>query len=368
MLGTWAKPPQRDRITGIYQPIAERDETAAVDALHGAIGTLLASSDSIRKETISTATKLGIRDIGPSLWALLKDDQRSPAVRAEALRGLTALNDTGLETAIDIGLKSSAPTFRIAARDALADKKPQQAIQAIEQTLGDGTIQEQQAAFATLARMRSPQADLLLAKFIGELRAGKVSPQARLDLVEAAAKRVAEAKSSKTSTLIAQDLATYERSSTGPLAAWRDCQVGGDAERGRDIFLNRADASCVRCHKLNGVGGDVGPELAGIGSRQNREYLLESLVLPDKQIAKGFDSVVLDLKNGKSITGVLRSEDAKEIKLITAEAQTLTISKANIDERRRGKSPMPEDLHQKITKRELRDLVEFLSSLKETKK
>jgi quinoprotein glucose dehydrogenase len=54
--------------------------------------------------------------------------------------------------------------------------------------------------------------------------------------------------------------------------------------------------------------------------------------------------------------------------LITAEAQTLTISKANIDERRRGKSPMPEDLHQKITKRELRDLVEFLSSLKETKK
>jgi quinoprotein glucose dehydrogenase len=96
--------------------------------------------------------------------------------------------------------------------------------------------------------------------------------------------------------------------------------------------------------------------------------LLESLVLPDKQIAKGFDSVVLELINGKSVAGVLKSEDAKEVKLITAEGVTITVQKSQIDERRRGKSPMPEDLHQKISRRDLRDLVEFLTTLKEEKK
>src|SRR5262249_27767128 len=143
-----------------------------------------------------------------------------------------------------------------------------------------------------------------------------------------------------------------------------DALVGGDAAKGRDIFLNKSEVSCVRCHRLNGVGSDVGPELAGIGGKQTREYLLESIVLPDKQIAKGFDTLVLELTNGKTVTGVLKSEDEKEVKLITAEGQPIVVAKAQIEERRRGKSAMPEDLVQKLTKRELRDLVEFLAGLK----
>jgi quinoprotein glucose dehydrogenase len=120
----------------------------------------------------------------------------------------------------------------------------------------------------------------------------------------------------------------------------------------------------VKCHKINGQGGEVGPDLAGIGKRQNREYLLESIVLPNKQIAKGFETVVLNLTNGTTVVGVLKGEDAREVRLITAEGKPVTVPKDKIDERLTGKSAMPEDLIKHLSRSELRDLVEFLANLK----
>lgn len=374
MLGVWAKPPQRDRITGIYQPLPERDGKAAIEAVHGVMGSLLSGPDQLRKEAVATATKLGIRDIGPALWTLLRDEQRAGSVRAEALRGLAALKDHELDKAIDTGLTSSSAPVRIAARQVLADTRPDKAFAVLEAALGQGALADKQAAYATLATLRHERANALLHSHVEQLAAGKLPATVWLDVLEAALQRVTAAKKAPGADdrIRAIDLKLQEfakmQPATDALVAWRECLHGGNAEKGRDLFLYHAAASCVRCHKLNGVGGEVGPELAGIGSKQNRTYLLEALVLPDKQIAKGFDSIVLELKNGKSVTGVLKTEDANEIKLITAEGQTLTVLKTQIDERRRGKSPMPEDLHQKISKRELRDLVEFLTELQESKK
>jgi quinoprotein glucose dehydrogenase len=197
-----------------------------------------------------------------------------------------------------------------------------------------------------------------LERSLDKLIAGKIAPEIALDLLEAAQQRKSSEIISKLKAL------ESSRSKTDPLAKWRETLVGGDAERGKNIFLNKAEVTCVKCHKLNGTGGDVGPELAGIGAKQTREYLLESIVLPDAKIAKGYDSVILELTNGKTVTGVLKSEDDKEVKIMTAEGVSLTIAKNKIEERRRGKSPMPEDLAQKLTKRELRDLMEFLAELK----
>ena len=106
------------------------------------------------------------------------------------------------------------------------------------------------------------------------------------------------------------------------------------------------------------------PTSAGIGGKQKREYLLESIVDPNKQIAQGFETVVLTLTNGNVVSGILKGEDAKEVKLMTAEGQLLTVPKAKIDERARGKSAMPEDVVKHLSKRDLRDLVEFLANLK----
>ena len=115
---------------------------------------------------------------------------------------------------------------------------------------------------------------------------------------------------------------------------------------------------------MKGEGGEVGPELTGIGAKHPRTYLLESIVAPNQAIAQGFESVVVARTDGTVVTGVLKSEDDKAIRLMTAEAKLIEVPKADVEERKRGASAMPEDLHKKLTKAELRDLVEFLATLK----
>jgi quinoprotein glucose dehydrogenase len=73
---------------------------------------------------------------------------------------------------------------------------------------------------------------------------------------------------------------------------------------------------------------------------------------------------VLSLTNGTVVSGILKGEDATQVKVMTADGTVVPIPKAKIDERTRGKSAMPDDLVKHLTKRELRDVVEFLASLK----
>ena len=74
-------------------------------------------------------------------------------------------------------------------------------------------------------------------------------------------------------------------------------------------------------------------------------------------IAKGFDTVVLTLDDGRTVAGIVKAEDAKELKLMTPEAKLITVDKSKVDDRSRGKSGMPQDVAKPLSKAELRDLV-----------
>ena len=52
---------------------------------------------------------------------------------------------------------------------------------------------------------------------------------------------------------------------------------GGDIAKGKDIFLNHGAAQCIRCHKVNGYGADVGPDLSTLAKDRDRRYILERL-------------------------------------------------------------------------------------------
>jgi len=75
--------------------------------------------------------------------------------------------------------------------------------------------------------------------------------------------------------------------------------------------------------------------------------------------------VLLELADGRTVTGILKSEDAKEMRLMTAEGKLVVVAKSDVDERHPGKSAMPQDIVTKLSKAELRDVVEFLAGLKE---
>ena len=246
----------------------------------------------------------------------------------------------------------------------LAKVDPAAAIAPLRDRLAHGATAEQQGAVAVLAAMPGEAARNELSHWLDRLIAGRVPVEIQLDLIEAAGGR--------TETDFHRKLEQYQSSKPkdDPMAPYREVLAGGDAQRGMTIFKNKAALECVRCHKVKEtagdppVGGEVGPDLSAIGARQTRAYLLESIVNPNKQIAQGFESVVLATSDGKVHTGVLRGEDDKEVRLITAEGKSLAVPKDTIEERKRGPSAMPGDLAGKLSKTELRDLIEYLASLK----
>lgn len=151
---------------------------------------------------------------------------------------------------------------------------------------------------------------------------------------------------------------------SGALAGFQDLLSGGHAEAGQKIFFEKPEASCGKCHKAGGQGGETGPSLNGIGAKQTREQILESILRPNQKTSEGYESVILLLKNGTGCSGFLKNENESELHVLTPEDGLVTIRKSDVQVRQKGLSPMPEGLDQILPRADLRDLVEFVSSLK----
>jgi quinoprotein glucose dehydrogenase len=355
-LADWPKPPGRDRVLGLWRPIAERPAGPATAALTPKLGELLASdSERVRRLSSRAAGQLGVVEAAPALRELLSDTTLFAATRIEALKALDRLKDAGLADAATSALDASDSDLRSEALRILADLRPEATLPHLRKLLDEGSVREKQRALAILGTIDADEADAVLLALVDALPGGGVQPEIRLDVLEAARRRE--------SASLRERLAAWERSrprgdSIGP---YRETLAGGDSRRGRTVFLEKAEVSCLRCHKIDGQGGEVGPDLTGIGRKQSREYLLEAIVQPNKQIAEGFESVLLALADGQVVGGVLKGEDSDRIRLMTPEGKLLTIARADIEERQRGASAMPDDLAAKLTRTEIRDLIEFLA-------
>jgi putative heme-binding domain-containing protein len=190
-----------------------------------------------------------------------------------------------------------------------------------------------------------------------QLREGNVPPVVVLDLLEAAR---AQQDAGLNDSLKAHEAA---RSPQDPLAAYRETLEGGTASKGRQIALEHLAAQCTRCHKIGGEGAEVGPDLSKIGKHMNREQLLESLVLPNARIAKGFDLIMITLKDGKTISGSVEKESARELQVRGADKSLTAVAIDQIAQRTTPMSMMP-PMDSMLQKRELRDLIEYLTTLK----
>jgi len=136
----------------------------------------------------------------------------------------------------------------------------------------------------------------------------------------------------------------------------------GDPGRG-EIVYRRPDMICQKCHALSGAGGQVGPDLTSLGASAQVDYLIDSLLLPNKAIKEGYHSLVLSTKSGRLHTGIKVRETATEVVLRDAEDREVVVPTKQIDERTNGKSLMPDGLVDPLTRAELVDLVRFLSEL-----
>jgi putative heme-binding domain-containing protein len=136
----------------------------------------------------------------------------------------------------------------------------------------------------------------------------------------------------------------------------------GNIEKGRNIFFQNQTAQCIRCHAYDDMGGNAGPALDNIGKTLSKEDLLIALVEPSKRLAPGYGSVTLTLVAGTKVTGLLL-EDNKDSMRVKVGTEVKEFAKKDIASSALGASSMP-PMGTLLSKREIRDLVSYLSTLK----
>jgi putative membrane-bound dehydrogenase-like protein len=148
------------------------------------------------------------------------------------------------------------------------------------------------------------------------------------------------------------------------LAALEPVLSGGDPGHGRGVFFG-AKAGCATCHTVQSQGGNVGPDLSKIGSVRSGHDLLEAVVFPSANFARGYEPFVVTTRSGKFHPGIIKRETADAIYLVTAERVEVRIARADIESIEPGKvSIMPQGLDTQLTRQELADMLAFLQSLR----
>lgn len=358
-LADWDTPNGKDRVLYQWRPLEPRKPGIATAALRSDIGVLLrVAKPSAREAFCKLAAKLNLTEAADGLFALASDT-RSPAdARVAALAALSSLKSPKLEQAINATLSDAQPPVRSQAQKLLSTLSPEKALALYRQLLQSPAMRDRQVAFSGLAMMKKPGADELLGQWVDQLAAGRVATEIQLDLLEAAGSR-------KTPEL-AEKLDKYAKSidKTNPLAEYIPSLSGGDAEAGRKVFFEHQAAQCLRCHAVKGNGGTVGPDMAGIASRVDRKYLLESLINPSAKIAMGYSLSVLEMQDGASQVGYIKSEKDGQITLTGLDGKSVTVEKAKVKKRSSSDvSPMP-PMGTLMSRRELRDLMEYLATQK----
>ncbi len=359
MLAMWGAPPERDRVINDWRPIESRDPNDALLALKANLGQILAGTSAVQAAGTKTAAKYGITEVVPALLSLYRD-AKDELVRSSSLAALVTLDAKQAQALLPEALNDNAARVRIAALEASVKLTPEKAVGLLAQGTKSKVAAERQAAWRALGTVADrDETKKIMSQGIEAYLRGELASDVWLDVLDAAEKAIPAELATKLKAQqdkwIAED----------PLNAWRWALAGGDVAAGKSLFFNKAELSCVRCHKVNSQGGEVGPELTATAQKRDAKYLLEAIVLPNAKIAEGYESIVLVDDSGSLFTGVLKRETPEFVELMLADGTLKRVDQETIEARRKGNSAMPADIEKHLSRRDLRDLVAYLSSLRE---
>ncbi|MGI9544282.1 MAG: HEAT repeat domain-containing protein, partial [Cyclobacteriaceae bacterium] len=354
-LGGWAKPSVLDRVDGRNRGAVERDPAPAQLAVGPIIPNLMGSgSQDIQVAAIAAAGKLQIASTAPMIANLLSANKNAQ-VRMAALQSLQQLGYQDIGTVVQQALTDKDNNVRMMALSMIPDLglPDEEVSQMLPSVLANGSAVEKQAAVQVLGKLSGASSENLLGGLMDQLIANKLPGEIHLDLIEVAEGTTSESLKTK--------LATYQ--SSNPETTYQGALWGGDSLKGIQVFARNQSAQCLRCHAIGPYGGEVGPKLDNIGNRFTREEILESVIDPSARITPGYGIVSLTLNGGETASGILLKESDTSLTLQVNDEER-EVMKADIGERIDGPSSMPA-MGDLLTMRELRDLVEFLSRIKQ---
>lgn len=335
-----------------------------------ALGRLAShANDEVALAAIQAIAALRLEREETTLRALAAVEETAPVRRVAALHALAAMKKpvSAAEFSTLLELLQGSPPLpvRLSALETVALLQPnrQQLLQVVPMLREAGPVDA-----PALLRVFASNADEAVGLALVEALRESTLPWS-LDLLQTAFSRYPETVQQAAEPLMrraqeeaaqrADRLAKHEQS----IAAAAACNASS-AERGHALFFGKAN--CHLCHRLQGEGGQVGPDLTGIGSLRSRRDLLEAIVYPSASFARGFEPVNVTLEDGRLIQGLMGREAGDEVILVTVEGnrpREIPVPRTAIDDFEVGRvSVMPEGLERQLSESEFADLVAFLET------
>jgi putative heme-binding domain-containing protein len=260
---------------------------------------------------------------------------------------------------VQFGINDKEKKVRVAGLNLLQEMNlsKELMVKLLTDVINTKTMEEKQAALLTLGRLPVQHSQAFFDALLSKLAGGKLAPDLYLELGEAIDSTGSPALNTRYKA-ISGKLAPDELT-----AAYAGSLSGGDPNRGRNIFFQNQNAQCIKCHSYDDRGGNAGPRLNGVASRITRSQILEALISPSARLAPGYGVVTVTLKNGKTVSGVLLAESNSSITIKGSSALREVIPNNQVAKRVNAQSSMP-DMKAILSKKEIRDVVSFLSTLK----
>lgn len=297
-------------------------------------------------------------------------DEHTPVVARNPILRAVPANHQKLKTEFLVDqLKRDSPGYKVELLRLLKDRGDKKAAATVKTLAGDArqAVAVRAQAVVTLAALDAVDVDQMIHLASGPDAALRQEALRNLVGVKGVATRPElQDHRIEDRELVARLLGRpffKDRPPVADTAAWLKRLDGpADPEAGRRVFEHPKLANCSKCHRVEGRGADVGPDLSLIG-RTDRKWIVESILQPSAVVAPHYQSWKVDTLDGKSRVGQLVHTHLDESTYVDAKGDRFKVLAGDVVEASPTKgSIMPDGLIDGLTDQEVRDLVAFLAA------
>ncbi|HKH91860.1 MAG TPA: c-type cytochrome, partial [Gemmatimonadaceae bacterium] len=312
-----------------------------------------------RHQAARIAGELRLRSAEAALVSIFNDTSAEPATRAATGLALLSIDRNGHVTSVGRTLTDDATpaVLREQLVGALAATAPE-GLPHLARALGVRSPRLRERVSYALAG--SPAGAQLL---VDAVRAGRLPAQALADptlrerLVAGKPESIGVAVAGLVHADSANESARQRR--IDAMQSRFDSRTAS-AEQGARVFA----ANCSACHSVRGQGGQVGPQLDGVGHRAPAD-LLAKVLAPNRNVAPAFRYETVIMKNGDVFTGLYRREQGVNLTFVDRDGREVSVPKSQIAERRgTAFTLMPNNFMEVVPESDLHHLVAYLGTLR----
>lgn len=352
---------QRARLLEMLAKAAQRGARPSGDLAR--VEALFAAPDAgVREEALRAAGAWRLETARPMLTLIAKGADAPETMRRAAIDGLASLGGpASIEVLASLTADQQPPAMRVLAAAALAGPDVKLAAERAVAVLATGASDAQAGPLfdAFIRRAQGPPA--LIAALAGHSLPPAIAGVGVRQAQAAGRDMRALVAALNAAGQLSQGLQQLSAEEKNRLLA--DVSTAGNAARGEAVF-RKANQQCLQCHAIGGAGGQVGPDLVSIGASAPLDYLLESLLEPNKKIKEGYHTTVITTANGQVLAGLLVRKTDRELLLRDATSKELTIAADDVESQAVSpNSLMPTGQLNTLRRDEVVDLVRFLSEL-----